>query len=84
MTRQLDFVLALCLIVTGAARAQDVTVEGVLLDGETQKPIANAQIQAPEQQVSTGEDGSFTLLLLTRCMDPPSQISWLSGHGLPH
>jgi hypothetical protein len=54
---------AVWLVAAGISAAQDVTVEGTLVDGQTGVPIAGGQIRAGGQQVITDEQGRFTLSL---------------------
>ena len=52
------------LAVTGHLWAQQVAVEGVLVDGATGAPIANGDVRAGGQQVKTDEEGRFALFLV--------------------
>ncbi len=57
------FAIVIWLAATGTVRAQEVAVEGVLVDGTTGAPIANGAVRAGGQLVKTDEEGRFTLSL---------------------
>lgn len=54
---------ALWLAAIGSANAADVTVDGVVLDGNSRNPIENTEVRVNEHLVRTDENGVFTFSL---------------------